>query len=144
MWRVIYGEEELDLNKPVSHISYFEANAFANWTGYRLPLEEELEIYLKIQPNLGDTPDFLDRRPSNNSLRNLWWWSQSQYSAYPGYRRFDGFVEEYNGKFMCNQFVLKGGSFATPKAHYRHSYRNFYEPHQQWMFSGIKLAKDNS
>ena len=73
---------------------------------------------------------------------NLWWWTKSHYSSYPGFIPFQASIEEYNEKFMCNQFVLKGGCIVTPKGHHRNSYRNFYEPHQRWMFSGIRLVRD--
>ena len=122
----LYWDSSLDHNQPVAHISYFEADAFANWSGRRLPTEFELEIF--------------DNKSKQTS--QLWCWSSSQYSAYPKFQKFDGALSEYNGKFMCNQFVLRGGCFATPENHWRASYRNFYEPEQRWMFSGIRLAKD--
>lgn len=121
------GKKTLNIHGPVSHISYYEADAFARWCGQRLPTEFELELY--GQDNLKDPGE-------------LWSWSRSHYSPYPGFQEFKGMIGEYNGKFMCNQFVLKGGCHATPTGHYRHTYRNFYEPHQRWMFSGIRLAKD--
>ena len=121
------GLKPLDLDKPVSHISYFEADAFSKWSEARLPTEFEAEKFLSS---------------SNQPQGYLWNWTQSHYSPYPGYREFNGMLSEYNGKFMCNQFVLKGGCFATPKGHYRHTYRNFYKPSDRWMFSGIRLAKD--
>ncbi len=136
------GLEELDLNKPVSHISYFEADAFANWTGYRLPTEFEMEVYLNQTSTPTSEKDNLHPINSDKSSLSLWWWTRSHYSPYPGYRSFEGMIEEYNGKFMCNQFVLKGGACITPKDHYRHSYRNFYLPEQRWMFSGLRLARD--
>lgn len=123
----LHGIVPLDLNRPVSHISYFEADAFANWAKHRLPTEQELETYL---------------RHTNHNTNEVWCWTRSQYSSYPRSKTFDGVLSEYNGKFMCNQFVLRGGCVATPKGHYRHSYRNFYQPQQRWMFSGIRLAKD--
>jgi ergothioneine biosynthesis protein EgtB len=121
------GIQDLDPNQPVSHISYFEANAYASWAGYRLPTEEETELFLTTQVE---------------SASKVWTWTKSHYSSYPGYKKFEGLLSEYNGKFMCNQFVLKGGCSATPKGHYRHTYRNFYQAHQRWMFSGIRVAKD--
>ena len=123
------GSHELDLNAPVSHVSYFEADAFARWSGCRLPTEQESEV-------------FLSEFPESEWVSQNWWWTQSHYSPYPGYKCFEGALGEYNGKFMCSQFVLRGGCAMTPAKHYRHSYRNFYEPHQRWMFSGIRLAKD--
>jgi ergothioneine biosynthesis protein EgtB len=123
----LYWSDHLDPSEAVSHISYFEADAYANWKGFRLPTEFEHEYFDKV----------------NQKCSSLWSWTSSQYTAYPGFKRFDGELSEYNGKFMCNQFVLRGGCFATPLNHWRESYRNFYEPHQQWMFSGIRLAKDS-
>jgi ergothioneine biosynthesis protein EgtB len=122
----LYWENQSGPMDPVSHISYFEADAYANWAGYRLPTEFEHEYF-----------DEVNRSPSV-----LWGWTSSQYSPYPGFQKFDGSLFEYNGKFMCNQFVLRGGCSATAEKHWRTSYRNFYEPHQRWMFSGIRLAKD--
>lgn len=137
----LYGLQPLDLNQPVAHISYFEADAFANWKQLRLPTEQELEVFLNttdvIQPTGQLHPD--DVSAANGQL---WCWTRSQYSPYPRFKAFDGILNEYNGKFMCNQFVLKGSCIVTPRQHYRHSYRNFYLPHQRWMFSGIRLAKD--
>jgi ergothioneine biosynthesis protein EgtB len=150
----LHGLQELDLNAPVTHISYFEADAYANWRGARLPTEQELEIYLsEAASNEGkyDIGRELEKITSSNILQpnsvsahtgQVWCWSKSQYESYPGYLPYKGQLAEYNGKFMCNQFVLKGGCIATPQGHYRHSYRNFYAPEQRWMFSGIRLAKD--
>ncbi|RAP33451.1 ergothioneine biosynthesis protein EgtB [Candidatus Marinamargulisbacteria bacterium SCGC AAA071-K20] len=121
------GLQDLDLNQAVTHISYFEADAYANWTGQRLPTEEETEI-------------FLESNSEKNKAGEVWTWTKSHYSAYPGFKKFEGLL--YNGNFMCNQFVLKGGCSVSPKGHYRHTYRNFYQAHQRWMFSGIRLAKD--
>jgi ergothioneine biosynthesis protein EgtB len=141
----LHGLQPLDLNAPVTHVSYFEADAFARWKGTRLPTEQELEIYL----SKSDAKPLSERNnrfhPCNSSdlHSQVWCWTSSHYSPYPGYRPFKGMLEEYNGKFMCNQFVLKGGCIATPHGHYRHTYRNFFQPHQRWMFSGIRLAKDS-
>ncbi|MDR2876917.1 MAG: ergothioneine biosynthesis protein EgtB [Chromatiales bacterium] len=126
------GAGALDEAAPVMHISWFEADAYARWRGYRLPTEQEYEIFLaQHQHQHPPTPP-----------RGLWCWTSSQYSPYPGFHPFAVPLAEYNGKFMCNQFVLRGGCFATPRDHYRISYRNFYEPQQRWMFSGIRLARD--
>lgn len=122
----LYWNETLDPLAAVAHISYFEAAAYANWLGFRLPTEFEHEYYDEI----------------NKSVNILWSWTSSQYSPYPEFQKFTGELSEYNGKFMCNQFVLRGGCVATPEKHWRTSYRNFYDPHQRWMFSGIRLAKD--
>lgn len=129
-WRefTLAGAAALDEAAPVMHISWFEADAYARWRGCRLPTEQEYEVFLAQQPQ--------------SPPRGLWCWTASQYSPYPGFRPFAGPLAEYNGKFMCNQFVLRGGCFATPLDHYRITYRNFYEPQQRWMFSGIRLARD--
>ncbi len=141
----LHGLVALDLNAPVTHISYFEADAFANWLGFRLPTEFELEIYLKqFNENYQAQSTFLHPTQPNEALGQNWMWSQSHYSAYPGFKPFNGMLSEYNGKFMCNQFVLRGACVATPENHYRHTYRNFYQPHQRWMFSGIRLAKGDN
>ncbi|WP_412472178.1 ergothioneine biosynthesis protein EgtB [Halobacteriovorax sp. RT-2-1] len=120
----LHGLVPLDMYAPVSHISLYEAQAFAKWAGHRLPTEFELELAL------GDK-----KLP-------LWCWSSSHYSPYPAYESYKGELGEYNSKFMCNQFVLRGGCFATPEEHYRKTYRNFYRAHLRWMFAGIRIAKD--
>jgi ergothioneine biosynthesis protein EgtB len=120
------GRRDVDPNEPVCHVSYFEADAYARWAGCRLPTEQEWEHAM------GDEPQ---------ALGKLWQWTASQYTAYPGYRAPAGAFGEYNGKFMCNQFVLRGGSFATPPGHFRSSYRNFFPPETRWQFSGIRLAR---
>lgn len=129
-WRefTLAGAAALDDNAPVAHLSWFEADAYARWRGCRLPTEQEYEVFLAQRP------------PS--PPRGLWGWTASHYSPYPGFRPFSGPLAEYNGKFMCNQFVLRGGCFATPLGHHRITYRNFFEPQQRWMFSGIRLARD--
>ncbi len=139
----LYGLRPLDLNAPVTHINYFEADAFAHWTNHRLPTEHELEIFLKDSNSTFDKEvNYLQPTRADLSVGQVWCWSKSHYSPYPGFRTFKGMLGEYNGKFMCNQFVLKGGCIATDEEHYRHTYRNFYQPHQRWMFSGIRIAKD--
>ena len=139
----LHGLVPLDLNQPLVHISYFEANAFASWKGLRLPTEQELEVFLTQFPIKPTTADGLFH-PTDALAPNgqVWCWTSSQYTPYPRFKAFDGILNEYNGKFMCNQFVLRGGCIAAPMNHYRHSYRNFYLPEQRWMFSGIRLAKD--
>ena len=139
----LYGREPLQQNSPVAHISYYEADAFASWSGHRLPTEVEMEIFL----SKFDRQNHLDKKHyhpycSNHSSRQLWCWTSSPFTRYPRQKPFKGALHEYNHKFMCNQFVLRGGSFATPGSHYRPSYRNFFLPEQRWMFSGIRLAKD--
>lgn len=144
----LHGLRQLDLSAPVSHISYFEAEAFAKWMGMRLPTEAEFEIGSRKvhdgECEIIKTPVQKKLHPENAKTfeSQLWCWTRSHYSPYPGFTPFEGAIEEYNGKFMCNQFILKGGCFATPTGHYRKTYRNFYEPEQRWMFSGIALAKD--
>ena len=119
-----------DPRAAVCHLSYFEADAFARWSGARLPTEFEWEHAAR----------------SGAALQALfgsrWQWTQSSYAAYPGYRALPGAVGEYNGKFMCMQYVLRGGSFATPEGHTRASYRNFFPPQAQWQFTGARLARD--
>lgn len=142
----LHGVQRLDLNKPVAHISYFEADAFAAWKGCRLPTEFEAEQFLNNTENIdtgkSSSAQLFHANDANQIIDQLWFWTSSHYSPYPGFQPFSGMVEEYNGKFMCQQFVLKGGCIATPQNHYRHSYRNFYFPEQRWMFSGIRLTKD--
>ncbi len=139
----LHGLIPLDLNRPLVHISYFEADAFANWKNLRLPTEQELEVFLSSTEANVSLVSERNYHP-NDALdkEQVWCWTKSQYLPYPRFKAFDGVLNEYNGKFMCNQFVLRGGCIITPEQHYRHSYRNFYQPEQRWMFSGIRLAKD--
>ncbi len=149
-WRefTLHGEQEMDPTAPVSHLDYFEASAFAEWTGYRLPEEREWELAAR-QFNAGSarpmTPDGW-LHPASADQANLfggvWQWTRSAYAPYPGYRAQSGALGEYNGKFMCGQFVLKGGSALTPPGHVRASYRNFFPPQAQWQMTGLRLAKD--
>ncbi|MEQ8428123.1 MAG: ergothioneine biosynthesis protein EgtB [Gammaproteobacteria bacterium] len=139
----LHGLRPLELNAPVCHISYFEASAFAAWSDARLPTEQEFEVALQQGSIPSEQKRPLALQPYNaNAGNQLWCWTSSHYSPYPGFKTFDGPLHEYNGKFMCNQFVLRGGCVATPEGHLRYSYRNFYEPHQRWMFSGLRLARD--
>jgi ergothioneine biosynthesis protein EgtB len=137
----LHGVEALDLEKPVVHINYFEADAFARWRKLRLPTEQELEIYLDANLSSEDSQFF---HPTDAAAMRgqVWAWTKSPYVSYPGFKNFEGAAQEYNGKFMCGQFVLRGGCVATPRGHSRNSYRNFYLPEQKWMFAGIRLAKD--
>lgn len=140
----LYGREPLQHDSPVCHISYYEASAFAAWSGKRLPTEIEMEIFLSTFKNHKDNTSQKQYHPhcADDKSRQLWCWTSSPFGKYPQQKPFEGALHEYNHKFMCNQFVLKGGSFATPSSHYRSSYRNFFPPQQRWMFSGIRLAKD--
>jgi len=121
------GLRPIDPEAPVCHVSYYEADAFARWAGRHLPTEQEWEVAAR-----GDE--------LSAELGVLWQWTRSAYAPYPGYRAAQGALGEYNGKFMVNQIVLRGGSLATPEGHTRVSYRNFFYPHARWQFSGVRLA----
>jgi len=146
------GVSPVDAGAPVCHVSYYEADAFARWAGARLPTEAEWEIAAREQPVQGAFVDARNFHPSPagpsrpGSLRQLygdvWQWTQSAYTAYPGYAPSAGALGEYNGKWMCDQWVLRGASCATPRSHARVTYRNFFPSDARWQFMGVRLAKN--
>ncbi len=144
----LFGLEGLRPEEPVCHISYFEADAYARWAGGRLPTEFEWEVASQSEVIEGN---FVESRrfhpsPSGNDRQffgDVWEWTGSAYAAYPGYRPAAGALGEYNGKFMCNQYVLRGGSCATSETHIRRTYRNFFHTAARWQFAGLRLAFDN-
>lgn len=148
----LLGMRELDCSAPVSHISYYEAKAFARWAGLRLPTEFEWEVASILNKDKSENYNLLEsglytpvpkEKKEKRFIGNLWEWTESAYLPYPRYKQEVGAMGEYNGKFMVNQMVLRGGSYATPKTHIRETYRNFYAPEMRWMFSGLRLAKDS-
>ena len=157
------GFRPVNESEPVTHVSYFEADAYANWAGPRLPTEFEWEraaTEIDIDGNFVENEAF-HPLPCRSSARyrsatgrirrgehlhqmfgDVWEWTRSAYAPYPGYRAVPGALGEYNGKFMCNQYVLRGGSCATSRSHIRRTYRNFFQPEKRWQFTGIRLARD--
>jgi ergothioneine biosynthesis protein EgtB len=152
----LHGAAPIEHHTPVCHVSFFEADAYARWAGARLPTEFEWEHAAKQLPESARQGNFLDsgalhplalQNPPTDTqpvqlFGDVWEWTQSDYAAYPGYRPAPGAIGEYNGKFMNSQYVLRGGSCATPKRHIRATYRNFFPPQTRWQFSGIRLAQD--
>jgi len=147
------GFRPVDESEPVTHVSYFEADAYANWAGARLPTEFEWERAASdcpIEGNFVENEAFhpqlaaalAQARDVHQMFGDVWEWTRSAYSPYPGYRAAPGALGEYNGKFMCNQYVLRGGSCATSRTHIRRTYRNFFQPEKRWQFTGIRLARD--
>src|SRR6185436_10674016 len=141
----LYGMVPVDPSAPVCHVSYYEADAFARWAGARLPTEAEWEIAARAEPVRGEFVEEGNLVPtveqSPGFFGRAWTWTKSPYVEYPGFRAGPGALGEYNGKFMVNQLVLRGGSCFSPRRHLRATYRNFFPPWARWQASGIRLAR---
>jgi len=156
-WHIfgLHGLVPLNPAEPVSHISFYEADAYARWRGARLASEDEWEHFVTLKNIRPGNDNFMEKglfhpQPAEQNqaqpqqfFGELWEWTASPYQPYPGYAPLKGALGEYNGKFMANQMVLRGGCCVTPQSHIRASYRNFFQPEKRWQFSGIRLAKNN-
>jgi len=146
----LHGLQERQPDQPVCHVSGYEAAAYANWANARLPTEAEWEVVAGQQAFDSGTGTFLHPQPADHAespgpllqlFDSCWQWTASAYRAYPGFKIQQGAIGEYNGKFMSNQWVLRGGSCVSSAGHLRPTYRNFFYPEDRWQFSGIRLAK---
>ena len=141
------GDKDIDDNAPVCHVSYYEADAFSRWSGARLPTEFEWEIAAEQHAVNGNFLESNHWHPTASAgpqyFGDVWEWTSSSYGPYPGFRPLEGSLGEYNGKFMCNQMTVRGGSCVSARDHVRASYRSFFYPDARWQFLGIRLAKDN-